>query len=138
MRADTKEHVERQYQLIRSQLQKRPRQVEPGCLVKVALSDIIGPTNVQGGCLYIYGIVGTQRDICQLSDAKAYDVLFSLDGVQISRSLLPIFTIPVYENEMVILRFPDQNASLDDPNIDEYFHRVDGRWKSRSSNNINY
>ena len=76
MRADTKEHVERQYQLIRSQLQKRPRQVEPGCLVKVALSDIIGPTNVQGGCLYIYGIVGTQKDIYQLSDAKAYDVLF--------------------------------------------------------------
>ena len=107
MRADIKEHVERQYELIRSELQKRTRQVEPGCLVKVALSDIVGSRNVQGGCLYIYGIVGTQRDICQLSDAKAYDVLFSLDDVQISRSLLPICTIPVNENEMVILRFPD-------------------------------
>jgi hypothetical protein len=34
---------------------------------------------------------------------------------------------------MEIVRYPDQNASLDGPNLDLLFHKVDGKWTSRSS-----
>ena len=133
-----KDNLERQTREIRSLLDKRQRQIVPGCLIKVSLSQFFGEDNVQCNSVYIYGIVGTQRAVCDFSEARAYDVLFSLDGVNIDRDMFHIFTIPIYENEMEILRFPEQNASLDDPNIDRYFHRIDGKWISRSSNNINY
>ena len=138
MRANIREHLQHQSEQIRSQLNSRPRQVEPGCLIKVSLCNYIGKTNITDDSVYIYDIVGKLRGTCDSSNARAYDVLFSLDGVQISRHLYSIFTIPVYENDMEILRSPEQNASIDGPNIDRYFQRVDGKWISRSSNNINY
>ena len=81
------------------------------------------------------------RSGVRFHDGSAFDssdVVFSLDGITISKSLFPIFTVPVFENDMVILRFPEQNASIDDPNIDDFFHKLNGKWISRTSNTINF
>ena len=129
-------HVQRISNEIKESLSSRPRQVEPGCLIKVPLVRIIGEANASGGNFFVYGVVGQKRYHCKLSESRAYDVIFSLDGVAISRTMFPVFTVPVFENDMQILRFPDQNASIDDPNVDDFFHKVDGKWISRSSNTI--
>ena len=131
-------HVKRVSNDIREFLSHRQRQVEPGCLIKVRLANMICEKNIGDGNRYMYGIVGKQRYHCSISDSRAYDVIFSLDGISISKSLFPIFTVPVFENDMVILRFPEQNASIDDPNIDDFFHKLNGKWISRTSNTINF
>ena len=131
-------HVQKVSNEIREILSHRQRQVETGCLIKVDLANMIGENNVGDGNRFMYGIVGKKRYYCEISDSRAYDVTFSLDGITISRSLFPIFTVPVFENDMVILRFPEQNASIDDPNIDDFFHKLNGKWISRTSNTIKF
>ena len=116
-------HIRQVSNEIREILSNRQRQVETGCVIKVHLANMIDANNISDGDSYMYGIVGKKRYYCESTDSRAYDVTFSLDGITISRSLFPMFTVPVFENDMVVLRYPEQNASIDDPNIDDFFFK---------------
>ena len=127
------EHIERVSKRIRNELSSRSRPVESGCVVRIPLSSFIDHTQYTNITSYIYGVVGRSLDYCTATTARAYHVVFCLDNVDIPSANVPLLHLPIYDNEMEIVRYPDQNASLDDPNLDLLFHKVDGKWTSRSS-----
>ena len=117
---------------IRTQLLCRERPVEPGCVIKIPLSSFIRDCcNSCNRSTHIYGVVGQYHSFCRLTTARSYIVVFCLDNVNIPPNTIPLLHQPIYENEMTVVRYPDQTASLDDPNLDLLFHKVDGNWMSR-------
>ena len=133
----TSRHIQQQSALIRHILRSRSRPVQEGCLIKIPLQTIFGPELFSDPLQHIYGVVGNIIYQCPYSSARSFNVTFCLDGIDLSSRFFHVLTMPVFENQMYILRFPEQNASLDDTNIDDLFHRVDGKWTSRSSNTVN-
>ena len=105
---------------IRNQLSLRSRHVEIGCVIKVSYFYLFRDAAFHGKVNNLYGIVGNQCDFCKASSAGAYDVEF-FEDVKISSHLVPILSFPVFENDMHVIRFPEQCSSLDDPLIDQYF-----------------
>ena len=83
--------------------------------------------------LHIYGIVGQQVAYCEVTTTKSYDVKFYTESLSIPYELRPLLRYPIVDSDMVISRFPKQNASIDDPNIDRYFYKTDGKWQIRSA-----
>ena len=120
--------IERREGHIRSQLMRLPRRVIPGCIVKVKTSVVFGIGSTL--CEYmpnLYGIVGMQLDICHSTTARGFQVDFNAPHIMEG---MPYVTInePVFENDMCIMRFPEQYVSLDDVNIDKLFKKIDGSW----------
>ena len=104
--------------LIRSFLQSRSRQVEKGCIFKIPFSKFYSGHILKKNISHLYGIVGEQCDYCNISTATAYDVTYFLEGVDIPNGMLSILYQPLYDNEMIIVRFPEQSSCLDDPNVE--------------------
>ena len=120
--------IERREGHIRSQLMRLPRRVIPGCIVKVKTSVVFGIGNTL--CNYmpnLYVIVGMKLDICHSTTARGFQVDFNAPHIMDG---MPYVTInePVFENDMCIMRFPEQYLSLDDENIDKLFKKIDGSW----------
>ena len=58
MQNPIKLYVQRISHEIKDSVSSRPRQVEPGCLIKVPLARTIGETNTSGENDFVYGVVG--------------------------------------------------------------------------------
>ena len=114
-------------------LQSRSRPVVSGCVFKIPFSLYYSGDILENNIEYLYGIVGSACDYCEVSTARELDVSFCLDGVNIPNRLLPILYQPVYDNDMLILRYPDQPLSLDDHNIDRLFKKENGKWVIRNT-----
>ena len=118
--------IERREDHIRSQLMQVPRRVIPCCIIKVKTSVVFGLGSTL--CAYmpnLYGIVGMQLDICHSTTARGFQVDFNAPHIMDG---MPYVTInePVFENDMCIMRFPEQYLSLDDENIDKISKKIDG------------
>ena len=109
-------------------LARRSRHVEVGSVIKMLFSTLFSGTHLQDENQYLYSVVGTQYDYCHFisASASAYQVNFTLDDFEIPSNILPLLNHPYFENDMIILRFPEQNASLDDPNIDRLCVEING------------
>ena len=118
-------------QRIRNLLAVRPRQVEPGCVVKMPFSVLFSGSALANQDRYLYGVVGPKIDYYQSTTASVYHVFFTLDGLSLCNELSPLLDHPLFDNDMIVVRFPDQNASLDDPNLDRLFCKENGKWYSR-------
>ena len=130
---EDRQHIISVTNQIRNQLSSRQRPVEVGCVIKIPLSDFIrDDSNCTNESTHIYGVVRKYHSYCSLTTARAYLVVFCLRNVTIPPSTIPLLHVPIYENEMDVVRYPDQNASLDDPNLDLLFHKVNGNWIARS------
>ena len=88
--------------------------------------------------LYLYGVVGPKVGYYQSTTASAYHVYFTLDGLSLCNELLTLLDHPLFDNDMIIVRFPDQNASLDDPNLDRLFRKENGKCYSRHGYHRSY
>ena len=93
----------------------RSHPVEQGCIIKVPLTKL---WNMKNNTSSVYGIVGCHLDYYQITTVKTSDVELYTNGLSITCQLLPLPHLPIYDSDMVIVRFPKQNASLNDPNID--------------------
>ena len=130
---EDREHIVSISKQIRDQLSTRNRPVEIRCVVKIPLSAFLRDNSkAKNESTHIYGVVHKYHSYCSLTTARAYLVIFCLGNVNIPPSTIPLLHTPIYENEMVIVRYPDESASLDDPNLDLLFHKVNGNWISRS------
>ena len=118
-------------QRIRSLLATRPSQVELGCVLKIPYSILFSGTPLANQERYLYGVVGPKIDYYQSTTASVYHVYFTLDGLTLCNELSPLLDHPLFDNDMIIVHFPDQNASLDDPNLDRLFRKENDRWYSR-------
>ena len=113
---------------IRSQLMRVPRRVIPGCIVKVKTSVVFGVGNTLCECMpHLYSIVGMHLDICHSTTARGFQVDFNAPHIIDGMSYVTI-NEPVFENDMCIIRFPEQYRSLDDENVDKLFKKIDGSW----------
>ena len=92
---------------IRQLLQSRSRPVVSGCVFKIPFSFYYSGATLENNIEYLYGVIGSACDYCEVSTATGYDVSFCLDGVNIPNRLLPILYQPVYDNDILILRYPD-------------------------------
>ena len=81
---------------------------------------------------------GPKIDYYQSTTASVYHVYFTLDDLSLCNELLPLFEHPLFDNDMIIVRFPDQNASLDDPNLDRLFRKENDKWYSRHGYHRSY
>ena len=108
-------------QCIRSLLATRPRQVETCCVVKMSYSVLFSETDLANQERYLYGVVGPKIDYYQSTTVSVYHVYFTLDGLSLCNELLPLLDHSLFDNDMIIVRFPDQNASLDVSNLDRVF-----------------
>ena len=133
MSKDYQERFIAKAESIRLLLQSRSRPVVTGCVFKIPFSFYYSGDILENNIEYLYGIVGSACDYCEVSTARGYDVSFCLDGVNIPNSLLPILYHPLYDNDMVILRYPEQPLSLDDHNIDRLFKKENGKWVIRNT-----
>ena len=52
--------------------------------------------------------------------------------MKLPSNVLPLLHFPIHDSDMQVIRFPDQNTSLDDPHLDRRFHKVNGEWTSRN------
>ena len=120
---------DKNFQQIRELLSSRPRPVETGCVVKISLTKLFGRSYVNPTSTSIYGIVGNRLDYCHFTTAASYDVKFYTQDIKIPFDMLPILHYPFVENDMTIVRYPEQNASIDDPNIDRFFEKSNGIWR---------
>jgi hypothetical protein len=118
-------------QRIRNLLAVRPRQVESGCVVKMPFSVLFSGTALANQDRYLYGVVGPKIDYYQSTTASVFHVYFTLDGLALCNELSPLLDHHLFDNDMIVVRFPDQNASLDDPNLDRLFRKENGKWYSR-------
>ena len=114
-------------------LSSRSRHVEPGCVINVPIAKLFGNNFPSNKTSSIYGIVGQQLAYCEVTTAKSYDVKFYTESLSISYELQPLLHYPIVYSDMITIRFPEQNASIDDPNIDRYFYKTDGKWQIRSA-----
>ena len=110
-----------------------PRRVTTGCVVKVPTSVIFGDTEPGRYPEFMYGVVGEERDYCYSTTAMAFQVHYCSGDIPVFPMIQLHLDYPVFENDMIIMRFPEQNASLDDYNIDRLFHKVNGAWKRRAT-----
>ena len=111
-------------QRIRSLLATQPRQIETGYVVKMSYSVLFSGTDLANQERYLYGVVGPKIDYYQSTTASVYHVYFTLDGLSLCNELLPLLDHPLFDNDMIIVHFPDQNTSLDDPNLDRFVKRT--------------
>ena len=118
---------------VRELLSSRSRHVEPGCVIKVPIEKLFGSKFPNKEITYIYGLVGQQVAYCDISTTRSYDVKFYTENMSIPYELRPLLHYPIVDSDMVIIRFPEQNVSIDDPNIDRYFYKTDGKWQIRSA-----
>ena len=118
---------------IREVLSSRSRPVETGCLVKIPVTKLFGNTFHHNGSSSLYGIVGNQLTFCEITNSKTFDVKFYTKNISIPYELKVLLHYPIVDSDMTIIRFPEQNASIDDPNIDNFFHRIDGEWQIRQT-----
>ena len=79
----------------------------------------------------MYGIVGRKVGYCEETTASAYTIDYKVDRDRVDAKLSMAVQCPVYENDITLLRYPQENASIDDRNIDRLFvHRGD-KWDKR-------
>ena len=126
---------DKHFQQIREILSFRPRPVETGCIVKISVTKLFGMSYVNPKSTSIYGIVGKKLDYCHYTTAASYDVKFYTQAIEIPYEMLPILHNQIAETNMTIVRFSEQSASIDDPNIDRFFEKSNGIWRIKS--NIN-
>ncbi len=124
---------DKNFQQIRKILSPRHRPVETGCIVKISLAKLFGTSYVNPASTSIYGIVGKKLDYCHFTTAASYDVTFYTQAIVIPYELLPILHHPIVENDMIIVRYQEQNMSINDPNIDRFFEKSNGIWKVKSN-----
>ena len=117
-------------QRIRSLLATRPRQVESGCVVKMPYSVMFSGTPLANQERYLYSVVGPKIDHYQSTTASVYRIYFTLDGLNLCNELSPLLDHPLFDNHVIIVRFPEQNTSLDDPNLDGLFLKENDKWYS--------
>ena len=110
-------------QRIRSLLATRPCQVETGCVVKMPYSVLFSGTDLANQERYLYGVVGPKIDYYQSTTVSVYHVYFTLDGLSLCNELLPLLDHPLFDNNIIIVRFSDQNTSLDNPYLDRLFRK---------------
>ena len=111
---------------IRELLSSRSRPVEPGCLIKIPVTKLFGNSFYDNGISSLYGIVGNQLTFCEIMKSKTFDVKFYTKDISIPYELKMLLHYPIVDSDMTIIRFPDQNASIDDPNVDNYFQKING------------
>ena len=128
---DVNERIRRQANRIRHELSSRSRPVMPGCVIRIPFASFSDEITSNRGIEHIYGVVGREINYNAITTSRSYDVQFNLKYIQLPEDVLPLLHLPMHDNEMEIVRFPDQNASLDDPHLDVLFHKVEGEWKSR-------
>ena len=125
------ESLNTEVQRIRSLLATCPPHVETGRVVKMSYSVLFSGTPLANQERYLYGVVGHKIDYYQSTTASVYHVYFTLDGLTLCNELSPLLGHPLFDNDMIIVRFPGQNASLDDPNLGRLFRKENGTWYSR-------
>ena len=124
--------------IIRALISQIPRRVEFGCIIKIETRKMFGPDcNISLVVPYLYGIVYNVIDYCHSTTASGYQVDFAMEHIRIPYNVW-VLTQPVYENDMIILRFPDVHVSIDDANVDKLFQKVLGRWYKRRSAQTNF
>ena len=101
----------------------------------LALTKLFGKSYINTKSNSIYGIVGKRLDYCHLTTAASYDVMFYTQAIEIPYEMLPILHHPIIEIDMTIVRYPEQNASIDDPNVDRLFEKSNGIWQIKSNAN---
>ena len=97
-------------------------------MVKIPYSVSLIGTALANQERYLYGMMGPKIDYYQYKTVSVYHVYFTLDGLSLCNELSPLLDHPLFDNNMIIVRFPDQNASLDDPNLDRLFRKENGKW----------
>ena len=131
MTDNVNERIRRQADRIRHELSSRSRPVIPDCVIRIPFASFSDQITSSRSIEHIYGVVGREIDYNAITTSRSYHVQFNLKYIQLPDDVLPLLHLPVHDNEMEIVRFPDQNASLDDPHLDVLFHKVEGEWKSR-------
>ena len=125
------ERIRRQVERIHQKLSSRSRPVIPGCVIRIPFVSFSDQITSSRNINNIYGVVGRETDYCPITASRSYHVKFNLKYAQISNKVFPLLQLPVIDNEMKFVSFPDQNASLDDPHLDILFRKIEGEWKSR-------
>ena len=127
----TKFCVDREVKRIQSEVASRSRAVEPGCVIRIPFSCFSDELRGENSLNHIYGVVGREIDYYVLTTSRAYNVSFNMKDITIPSNVLPLLHFLVHDTDMQVVRFPDQNASLDDPHLDRFFHKVNDEWVSR-------
>ena len=134
----TNDDVAQRENNIRAQISQIPRRVESGCIIKIETRKMFGPDcNISLLVPYLYGIVYNVIDYCHSTTAIGYQVDFAMEHIRIPYNVW-VLTQPVYENDMIILRFLDVHVYINDANVNKIFQKVSGRWYKKSISQTNF
>ena len=118
---------------IRAIISQQPRRVVPGCLIKIETQKMFGAgSDITLHCPYLYGIVGLVIDYCHSTTAIGYQVDFAVHYITIPYNVWAL-TQPIFENDMILLGFPNESLSVDDALIGELFFMQYGIWYKKQS-----
>ena len=116
---------------IHQELSSKSRPVIPGCVIQIPFESFSDRITSSRDINHMYGVVGHEVDYCTITTSRSYHVKFNLKYDKIPSKVLPLLQLPVHDSEIQIVRFLDQNASIDDPHLDFLFHKIEGEWKPR-------
>ena len=70
-------------------------------------------------------------DYSHSTDKYTYQAIFSLYERQCPSDVIFLLDEPHFENEITIVRFPEEGLSIDDPEDEMLFYETGNKWRVR-------
>ena len=109
-------------------LNSQVRRAEGGCIVQILKKHILEDescTRMRSD--WIYGIISNEEDICPITGSVAYQVNWAYAHLPYGNSCLA-FVAPVWEHDLDVLKFPEDDNNEDDYELRRLFIKHNGEW----------
>ena len=111
-----------------AQLNNQVRRAEGGCIVQILKENLLeheSCTRMRSD--WIYGIISNEVDVCPITCSVAYQVNWAYAHLPYGNSCLA-FVAPVWEHDLDVLKFPEDDNDEDDYELRRQFIKVNGEW----------